>query len=408
MKLRAFTVTEINAYMKRLFDYEPILSHVTVEGELSNVKFHQSGHVYFSLKDDLSRVPAVIFKRDLERLDFLPVEGQRVKAKGKMSLFDKEGKLTFYVHGLEPIGLGDEFAAFEALKRELTELGWFDPRNKKKIPEFAERVAVITSPTGAVIRDILTVSGRRTGLTHFCVFPTLVQGADAIPALVQAIQQADLLHFDAIIIARGGGSLEDLMPFNARAVAEAVFKANTPIISAVGHETDFTICDFTADLRASTPSAAAELVTVDQRQLERELETLSGMMNQQITWRLKRNREAIESISPTKRYAYMMMQIATASDQLNHEFGQTEKRVKQVIHENTTQLNHLSQMLHQLSPLNTLDRGYALAETQDHTLIDSIRKVQQGDSIALTVKDGKINCTVDTFDERRITWPAKN
>lgn len=394
MKLRAFTVTEINQYMKRLFDHEPILSHVTVEGELSGLKFHQSGHVYFNLKDGQSRIPAVLFKRDMERVTFSPEEGMLVRATGKVSLFDKEGKLTYYVHKLEQVGLGDQFAAFEALKRELEGLGWFENKRKKPLPDFIGDAAVVTSPTGAVIRDILMVTGRRSNFTDLTIYPSLVQGAEAVGTLIDAIEKADSGGHDVIVIARGGGAMEDFMPFNDRRVAEAIFKAKTPVISAVGHETDFTICDFVSDLRASTPSSAAELITVDSRQLERELDTLKNMLERRMTFTMRERRERLENLSPIKRQAYVLMQLAHAADQAESAMTELVTIMKRRLDESNKSLDHLADSMNRLNPLNTLTRGYAVVEGADGCIIDGVGKVDVGDDVTLHMKDGKVLCEV--------------
>ena len=270
--MKVYTVSQINNYIKRILENDVLLSDVYIEAEISNFKAHTSGHLYFTLKDSGAAINAVMFRSYAERLKFMPESGMKVVARGYISLYEKTGQYQLYVNSMEPAGIGALYLAYEQFKARLEKAGVFDQKYKKPIPQMPKTVAVITSPTGAAVRDIINVAGRRNPNVEIVIVPTLVQGKNAGPEIVNAIEKVNRWNkADTIILGRGGGSIEDLWAFNEEIVARAIFDSHIPIISAVGHETDFTIADFISDMRAPTPSAAAELSVFDLRQFEQKI-----------------------------------------------------------------------------------------------------------------------------------------
>ncbi len=269
MAAKIYTVGQVNTYIKNMFESDVVLEHITVSGEISNCKYHTSGHIYFTLKDAGNTLSAVMFHRDAMGLRFRLEDGQKILVTGRVSVYEAAGKYQIYATKIEKVGSGDLFERFQALKKQLSEMGMFDPMYKQKIPAYAKRVGIVTAQTGAAIQDIINISTRRNPYVQLILYPAQVQGIGAAESIVEGIQYLDTYgNVDVMIVGRGGGSIEDLWAFNEEIVAHAIFQAKTPIISAVGHETDFTIADFVSDLRAPTPSAAAELAVYDYALLE--------------------------------------------------------------------------------------------------------------------------------------------
>jgi len=395
MKLRPLSVTEVNSYIKRNLSYDPILSNLIVEGELSNYKLHSSGHAYFSLKDGGSRISCVMFHDAFKRVDFEPKDGMKIQAKGYISVYERDGKYQLYVKSMEQSGLGDLHLKFEALKKDLQAEGLFEPDIKKSIPEYPERVAVITSPTGAAVRDIVNVITRRTSYVDVVVFPVRVQGETSSLEVAEAIRNANEIGgFDTIIVGRGGGSIEELWSFNEEMVARAIFDSEIPVISAVGHETDFTISDFVSDLRAPTPSAAAELVAVSNVELYGMLNAYRSKMNDALKLKIRPAREILDNNRPDLLHDKLSRMVDTKRYDLEVYKQRLDQSMEQLILLKRQSLKYTGQMLNQMSPLKTLDRGYSIVQTSSNDVVMSVGAVAVGDEVRIKVSDGELDCKV--------------
>ena len=396
MKIRPLSVSEVNAYIKRNISYDPILSNLIVEGELSGYKLHSSGHAYFNLKDEDARIACVMFHSDFTSVDFKPKDGMKIRAKGYISVYERDGKYQLYVKALEQVGLGDLHIKFEQMKKKLDEEGLFDPIHKKEIPQFPEKIAVITSPTGAAVRDIINVISRRVSYCDITLFPARVQGESAgeeIAAQIRAVNEMG--GFDTIIAGRGGGSIEDLWAFNEEGVARAIFDSQIPLISGVGHETDFTISDFVSDLRAPTPSAAAELSAVSNIELYGYLEGFRSKLLDSLKSKAELSREMLEGYGPSKlKVALSRLSDAKRFD-LNASYQKIESNIHQVIALKKQSLSYTGQMLDHMSPLKTLERGYSIVQNDKDKVITSIKKVKKGNILKIRVTDGHIKATVE-------------
>lgn len=390
------SVSQLNFYIKSLLDGDQNLSSVFVTGEISNLSGHyRSGHLYFSLKDDKASVKAVMFSSSASRLRFLPENGMKVIVRGRVSVYEASGQYQLYVEDMQPDGAGSLAVAFEQLKNKLSREGLFDQAYKKPLPLMPRKIGVITSPAGAARRDIESILKRRFPLADVLLCPVLVQGAIAATELVRAVKYLDGTGLcDVIIIGRGGGSAEDLAAFNDETLARTVFGAKTPIISAVGHETDFTICDFVSDLRAPTPSAAAELCVPDQEDLKEELKGFSLRMKKQMDIMLSAQLARVSSLASSRWLknpfdCYITQNSLTLdrlSQRLSSGFEKEFTAKKQ-------QLSMLASKLNALSPLHILSRGYAVA-SRDGRPVKSVKELKKGDEFSLLLSDGSKNCAV--------------
>lgn len=390
------SVSQLNFYIKSLLDGDQNLSNVFVTGEISNLSGHyRSGHLYFSLKDDKASVKAVMFSSSASRLRFLPENGMKVIVRGRVSVYEASGQYQLYVEDMQPDGAGSLAVAFEQLKNRLSREGLFDQAYKKPIPLMPRKIGVITSPAGAARRDIESILKRRFPLADVLLCPVLVQGAMAAAQLVRAVKYLDEENLcDVIIIGRGGGSAEDLAAFNNETLARTVFGAKTPIISAVGHETDFTICDFVSDMRAPTPSAAAELCVPDQKELKEELKGFSLRMKKQMDTMLSAQLARVSSLASSrwlqKPYDCYITQNSLTLDRLSQRLSsgfEKEYTAKK------QQLSTLASKLNALSPLHILSRGYAVA-SRDGKPVKSVKELKNGDEFSLLLSDGSKNCAV--------------
>ncbi|MCR4434269.1 MAG: exodeoxyribonuclease VII large subunit [Clostridiales bacterium] len=396
------TVSQINKYLKELISKDLVLSNLWVKGEISNYKVHYSGHIYFTIKDEGGILRCVMFKSHASGLRFVPENGTKVTIKGYVSVFERDGQYQLYVEEMQPEGVGGLHLAFEQLKRKLKEEGLFDREHKKKIPFLPRSIGVVTSPTGAVIRDIIHVTGRRFGKIGIKVFAVAVQGEQAPLQIARAIQKLNEANcVDVIIVARGGGSLEELWAFNEEVVARSIYESRIPVISAVGHETDFTIADFVADVRAPTPSAAAELAVPDKAALVSRISDLHTRLRNSVMKNLDLKREKYRQLAdstvfkqPYNRLYQERMRVDVFSKYLFKEI-----RIK---HERSgSRLSFLAGKLNALSPLAILSRGYSVArEKEKGSLVKSIRAVKPGDILEITVQDGRIDCLVQQTGER--------
>ncbi len=395
------SVTQLNTYARSLLEQDPHLAQVFVTGEISNFKnYYRSGHLYFSLKDEKSVVKAVMFARYAEHLRFLPEDGMKVIARGHVSLYEATGQYQLYVEDLQPDGVGDLSIAFEQLKKKLEAEGLF--RSKKQIPKFPETVGVITSPSGAAVHDILTVLGRRAPEVGVVFCPVAVQGTDAAPQIAAAVKRFNRLRCaDVLIVGRGGGSMEDLWPFNEEIVARAVAASEIPVISAVGHETDFTICDFAADLRAPTPSAAAELAVPDRMELLAELEALRQQMRQAMNSVLKESGRRLAQISESRVFRGMFERLELQRVRLDQLSSALTSSMQQQMQDRKNRLAAVSGKLDALSPLAVLSRGYAVACDEAGKPVGHAAEVRKGQLLSLKLDDGDLGCLVQSIKIRR-------
>ena len=395
MTKQVLTISQINEYLRRKLDQDELLSSVAVCGEISNYKMYPSGHHYFTLKDEGGALKCVMFKSSAVRLKFRPENGMKVIAVGKISVFPRDGAYQLYCTTMTMDGVGDLYAAFEQLKTKLAEKGLFDISHKKAIPQYPKVIGLVTSSAGAAVHDMLRILRKRYPLTKVLLIPVRVQGAEAATEIAAAIAYANQHHLaDLLIVGRGGGSIEDLWAFNDERVAYAIYESKIPIISAVGHEPDVTISDFVADLRAATPSNAAELAVPDQDALRQTLDELSGTMLNTLQQRLNASRRYLSILAgspalqnPTVYFAQKRKNLALLSSRMVSAQKLSVSRCKQRFMTNTAKLDAMS-------PLKVLTRGYALAHTDDGTLLKSVNQVEAGDRIVVDLSDGKLTASV--------------
>jgi len=391
-----FTVSEVNRYIKEIIDGDLNLSDIWIKGEISNYKYHYSGHMYFTLKDEKSLIKSVMFRSQTLRLKFVPENGMKVIARGYISVFERDGQYQLYVEEMQPDGLGSLYLAFEQLKNKLEKEGLFDNKHKKKIPFLPRSIGVVTSSTGAVIRDIINILSRRFENFNLKLYPVSVQGVQAAPSISNAIKRLNELKcVDVIILARGGGSLEELWPFNEEQVARSIFESEIPIISAVGHETDFTIADFVADLRAPTPSAAAELVIPEKRILKQRIIDLEFRLQNAMIKNININRMNLRRLNESIVFRQPFNRINQERMKLdNLERNMTVILLNQKEREKA-RIKFLIEKLNALSPLNILARGYSIVKLKESKkLVKSVSDVNAGDNIEITVNDGLIQASV--------------
>lgn len=399
MALQPVSVTQLTGYIKLLLDRDEILSQTCVRGELSNYKIHSSGHHYFTLKDEGAVISCVLFRSDAMRLRFRPESGMKVILTGRVSLFPRSGQYQLYVSHMQPDGAGDLAVAFEQLKQKLQAQGVFDAAHKKPLPRYPERVALVTSPTGAAVRDMIRILGRRWPLASVLVCPVRVQGegaAEEIAAMLELVDAAELA--DVIITGRGGGSLEDLWAFNEEIVARAIYRCKTPVISAVGHEPDVTIADFAADVRAATPSNGAELAVCDRAELRALLEQQARRMEKAQERRLELLRQRLRRLSerPVLRSPEGSLQQKELLLELLRQ--RLEWAAAAAVEKRQRQFAALSGRLDALSPLKVLARGYAVATRQEQVL-HSVAQLSPGEEIRLRLADGTAFCAVERIEK---------
>ncbi|WP_434311669.1 exodeoxyribonuclease VII large subunit [Hominifimenecus sp. rT4P-3] len=389
-----YKVGQVNAYIKNLFAMDYALRSIVVKGEVSNCKYHSSGHIYFTLKDETGTLSAVMFAGQRAGLRFRLEEGQKVLVSGSIMVYERDGKYQLYAREITLDGIGDLYARFEELKQRLGEMGMFAPEYKQPIPRFVKRVGIVTSPTGAAIRDIVNIAGRRNPYVQLILYPALVQGEQAVRSIVRGIETLDSMGLDCLIVGRGGGSIEDLWAFNEEPVARAIFDCQTPVISAVGHETDTTIADFVADLRAPTPSAAAELAVYDvyeyMEQLEQRRLSLRRLMNGKIgeqKLRLTAEERRLERLHPQYQLGQRSQQLANARRLLDDLIRRRLESCRQ-------QLAVAAARLSGVSPLTKLEQGYAYVTGECGENIKSVEQAPPGSRITVRLADGKLESVV--------------
>ena len=416
-----YSVTQVNSYIKNMFSQDFLLRRLSVKGEVSNCKYHTSGHIYFTLKDRGGTLAAVMFAGQRRGLQFRLEEGQQVVVKGTVDVYERDGKYQLYAQEIELAGRGDLYVKFEKLLRELEEMGMFDAQYKRPIPKYAKRVGIVTAPTGAAVRDIINISKRRNPYVQLVLYPALVQGEGAKDSIVHGIQTLDAMGLDVLIVGRGGGSIEDLWAFNEEAVARAIFACETPVISAVGHETDVTIADYVADLRAPTPSAAAELAVFDHGQFladlearKRKLDREMGFFLDSVKGRLKRDELKIRIHHPQRIINEKRQRLADIEDVMNRRLGKMlddsrrgvtmkadtlERIMERRLEQNKKRLALTSGKLWGLSPLKKLGQGYGFVTDESGARLASVKQAPVGSKIHVQVADGKLTASVEKSEE---------
>lgn len=387
---KIYSVSQLNTAAKMLL--EEHLPLVWVEGEISNLAQPSSGHIYFSLKDEFAQVRCAMFRNQKNRLNFEPENGMQVIAQAQVSIYEARGDYQLIAHYLEPAGEGLLRQKFEQLKHKLQQEGLFEIEHKQTLPKYPQQIGVITSPTGAAVRDILHVLKRRFPSIPIIIYPTQVQGSDAKEKIVHAINLANHQHqCDLLILARGGGSLEDLWPFNEEIVARAIYNSELPIISGIGHEVDFTIADFVADVRAPTPSAAAEVAAPDIQDITYSLQQLQNTLTHKINAKIQLLKTTLEHL--TKRLQHPGKRLQNYSQQLDNLEQRLNISIKNILQNKQHILNNLSSTLDAISPLATLHRGYSIL-TKDKKIIKSVKDVQLDDTLTAKLHDGELTCIV--------------
>ena len=396
-----YSVAQINAYIKHMFQGNSILNCIYVKGEVSNCKYHTSGHVYFTLKDGIAQISCVLFAGRRAGISFRMEDGQSVIVFGSISVYERDGKYQLYADEIRLDGIGRLYEQFEYLKNKLTAQGLFDSTHKKKIPAYAKKIGIVTALTGAALQDIRQIARRRNPYVQLILYPAKVQGEGASDTIVQGILALDG-KVDVIIVSRGGGSIEDLWAFNEEKVVRAVYECHTPIISAVGHETDTTLIDFASDLRAPTPSAAAELAVYDFYRLEKQLENVQEMMSQWMWQRIEEKRILLrqkEVLLRQEHPKYQLQQKRLRVDELAEKLSRT---MKEKIEQNRKQVAIATQRLKGLSPMERLQAGYAFVTTSSNCVVKEIKQVSVGEQLQIEVTDGTLIATINQIEERQV------
>ncbi len=395
-----YSVTQVNLYIKNMFVRDYTLSNIYVKGEVSNCKYHTSGHIYFTLKDGQGQIACVMFAGQRSGLKFQMKEGQSVVALGSISVYERDGKYQLYAKEIILDGSGYLYEKYEELKNNLEREGLFDSNHKKPIPVYAKKVGIVTAKTGAALQDIINISSRRNPYVQLILYPAQVQGEGAAATVVKGIKALDKLGVDTIIIGRGGGSIEDLWAFNEEMVARAIYECNTPIISAVGHETDTTIADFVSDLRAPTPSAAAELAVYDIRKYNADLETLNGALNYQMQRKIVWFKNRLKQLSMKLEYSSPIYQVRQKRQNLMDIEERLSKLMEIILTKKKHQLEIYAERLEGLSPLKKLSKGYALVVNSSNEVMNRLEKTKVGELLQISVTNGDVMARVEELIEK--------
>ncbi len=394
-----YSVSQVNSYIKNMFAQDFALSRISVRGEVSNCKYHTSGHIYFTLKDKTGTLAAVMFAGQRRGLSFQLQEGQQVVVTGTVDVYERDGKYQLYARKIEQDGQGDLFLRFQRLREQLEEMGMFAPEYKQPIPRYARTVGVVTASTGAAIRDIMNITARRNPYVQLILYPALVQGAGAAASIVCGIQTLDEMGLDVLIVGRGGGSIEDLWAFNEEPVARAIFNCRTPVISAVGHETDVTIADYVADLRAPTPSAAAELAVFDYRQFEEQLLAYNAALRRAMGRQVERRRFQADQYRLRLQLHDPMSTLRQQRQRLADLQDQMEEAMKRKLTMAKHRLALAGGRLHGLSPLEKISRGFGFLTDESSRRIEHVADVNPGDLITIRITDGRLKARVTEREE---------
>ena len=401
-----YSVKQVNSYVKNMFSQDFMLNHIYVKGEVSNCKYHTSGHIYFSLKDESGTIACVMFASARSGLSFRMREGQNVIVLGSVSVYERDGKYQLYAKEIILDGAGALYERFEALKKELEEMGMFAAEYKQPIPRYVKSVGIVTAPTGAAVRDIINISKRRNPYVQLILYPALVQGEGAAASIVRGIRMMEQQNVDVIIVGRGGGSMEDLWAFNEEAVARAIFECTIPIISAVGHETDTLISDYVADLRAPTPSAAAELAVYELSSVQIMCEEYKRRMYQQIRQRIDFSRRQTEQMAFRLKVAHPRQKLNEQRQYLADLDSRMRIRMNSALEESRHKLAIYIEKMKGLSPLQKLNQGYAYVTDKSGRTVRSIKDTKQGEVLDVYVTDGRVRTQVvdiykEEYDVRR-------
>ncbi len=393
-----YSVGQVNSYIKNMFVQDALLRRINVRGEISNCTYHRTGHIYFSLKDHTGAISCVMFKGDSQSLTFRMQEGQKVVVSGNISVFERDGKYQLYAREIQLDGEGALYQQYMQLKRKLEALGLFSAEHKKPIPLYAGTIGIVTAPTGAAIRDIIKVSYRRNPYVQLILYPALVQGTQAAQSIVQGIRTLDAYGVDVIIVGRGGGSIEELWAFNEEPVARAIFACRTPVISAVGHETDTTIADLVADLRVPTPSAAAEQAVLEYRQLVNHMELLKNQLADRIEQKIHLYRQRLEHDRLRFLYAGPQHKLNEKKQYIAELMDRFPKEMQGKILDRKYQIGLLAERLDGISPLKKLQQGYSYTELSDGKAFRCLKQVEPGDMVTIHVTDGRVRARVEEME----------
>ncbi len=393
-----YSVGQVNSYIKDMFVQNALLRRINVRGEISNCTYHRTGHIYFSLKDHTGAISCVMFKGDSQSLTFQMQEGQKVVVSGNISVFERDGKYQLYAREIQLDGEGALYQQYMQLKRKLEALGLFSAEHKKPIPLYAGTIGIVTAPTGAAIRDIIKVSYRRNPYVQLILYPALVQGTQAAQSIVQGIRTLDAYGVDVIIVGRGGGSIEELWAFNEEPVARAIFACRTPVISAVGHETDTTIADLVADLRVPTPSAAAEQAVLEYRQLVNHMELLKNQLADRIEQKIHLYRQRLEHDRLRFLYAGPQNKLNEKKQYIAELMDRFPKEMQGKILDRKYQIGLLAERLDGISPLKKLQQGYSYTELSDGKAFRCLKQVEPGDMVTIHVTDGRVRARVEEME----------
>lgn len=394
-----YSVSQVNSYIKNMFTQDFVLNSIYIKGEVSNCKYHTSGHIYFSLKDKGGVISGVMFAGNRGGLNFTLKEGQNVIVLGSVSVYEKSGSYQVYAKQIMLDGAGQLYQKYEELKKELEEMGMFDIMYKQSIPKYATKIGICTASTGAAIQDIRNISSRRNPYVQLYLYPAIVQGENAVASIVQGLRYLDEMDMDVIIVGRGGGSIEDLWAFNEEAVARTIFNMKTPVISAVGHETDTTIADYVADLRAPTPSAAAELAVFDYNEFKNKLFQYKRTLENKLEREIQKNRILVKNYEARVNYVSPKNQLLTKKQYVDELFTKMENLFKNKLTNDKHTLGILAERLNGLSPLNKLSNGYAYITDDNLHTITSVGQIDVGQKVLLNLKDGKITSVVEKIEK---------
>jgi exodeoxyribonuclease VII large subunit len=400
MHIKTLSVSALNNYIKKSIDSDFILNNLSIKGEISNFKMHSSGHLYFSLKDENSKISCIMFKTYSTSLSFIPKDGEAVVVKGKVSVYEKDGAYQLYCYEMKREGIGELYIAFQELKNKLDRAGLFDISHKRTIPRYPRRIGLVTSPTGAAVKDIINVVSRRNPGVELLIYPSLVQGTNASEDIIAGIKKLNSIDdIDVIILARGGGSIEELWAFNNEKLAYEVYNSKKPIITGIGHETDFTIVDFVGDMRAPTPSAAAEVAVPNLNELYSTLENYKNHLEISIKNTVKRIYNRTDVLKK-------ILQIHSPMNHIIHQYSYIDNLQNKLKFIMTSKLNIRKEKLSKINavidahnPLKVLNKGYALLEDLNGAIISDKEQLRKSDKIFITVKNGKVKAALEYFDE---------
>ncbi len=402
MEIRnAYTVSKVNQYIKNMFQSDYALNRIYIKGEVSNLKYHTSGHIYFTLKDEKSQMACVMFAGQRSGLAFRMTEGQNVIVFGNINVYERDGKYQLYANEIVLDGLGALYEKFELLKKNLAEEGLFSEEHKKAIPFYAKKVGIVTASTGAAIQDIINIATRRNPYVELILYPAKVQGEGAADTIVKGIQQLDQMKLDVLIVGRGGGSMEDLWAFNEESVARAIFACKTPIISAVGHEVDWTISDFVSDLRAPTPSAAAELAVCNIQDLFYTMQEYELRMKRMMDRKIQEKRYVLEHYRLRLSHQSPAFQIQQNRQYIHDMEEKLTYQMKQVLLKKKHLLAIYIEKMKGLSPLDKLSQGYAFVADESGSSVKSVKDVKQGETLTIAVVDGDIQAVVEQVSKKK-------